>query len=456
MTIKRLDQPSGCRYNTDVLQSRMVDKLCGLIVELGVIAKSSADPRLLNMGSYLTGVHRLLNQKDPGRGGYHIGGAGVLPNEATIKNLAESVERYCQLLAMRDAVKHHAMRFTSYNALIDAHESVVPLEYLTFFSDEQLRRKGFIYKAFQTDQELQWIKLPSLVATHPIWCPVQLLFVGYNINRSLGELSINTAVTTGTAVHTTYPLAIRSALLEKIQIDSVMGHWYSNYSCYEIALDHRTEAMTKVINKYFAKATSFNFQFYWLPNPDLAGFSIACVITRKHSRSLPAVSIGLGADTALEPALYKALLEAIAGVDFARMEIFKQKYLQEDKRQAHDANTMFDLDENVSFYAKGLGNDAIAKRFFSAATVCASDLPEDMKGTIGEQNTYLLDSFKASNKDIVYIDLTTPEAKALGLVAVRVWSPHTLSLCLPSAPPLLHPRFSYYGGVAHQYPHPYP
>jgi ribosomal protein S12 methylthiotransferase accessory factor len=56
----------------------------------------------------------------------------------------------------------------------------------------------------------------------------------------------------------------------------------------------------------------------------------------------------------------------------------------------------------------------------------------------------------------VLIDLTTPDIRDLGLRVLRVWSPDLLTLCLPSAPPLAHPRFGDYGGVGEEKPHPYP
>jgi hypothetical protein len=80
----------------------------------------------------------------------------------------------------------------------------------------------------------------------------------------------------------------------------------------------------------------------------------------------------------------------------------------------------------------------------------------DINGSESEQLSVLISSFKNSDKELLFCDLTCVEAADLGFVVPRVWSPDTLSLCLPSAPLTQHPRYQSYGGLAHELPHPYP
>jgi hypothetical protein len=117
---------------------------------------------------------------------------------------------------------------------------------------------------------------------------------------------------------------------------------------------------------------------------------------------------------------------------------------------------MFDLNKNVGWYARGLGEKRFTQRFFSQPALYAKELPDDMPGSVEEQLKQLINVFKETNKELVYVDLTSVEARSLGLVVPRLWSPSTLPLCLPSAPFLAHPRFLAYGGAAHDDPHPYP
>src|SRR5579871_2404261 len=82
-----------------ILLKKILNPLCGVVQEMGFIRRASRESRVIISGADLTGVHILLNQPHPGRGAYHIGGAGLHLNEAIIKTLAESLERYSQLVA---------------------------------------------------------------------------------------------------------------------------------------------------------------------------------------------------------------------------------------------------------------------------------------------------------------------------------------------------------------------
>jgi len=76
----------------------------------------------------------------------------------------------------------------------------------------------------------------------------------------------------------------------------------------------------------------------------------------------------------------------------------------------------------------------------------------DIKGDL----RHLVDGFAGTGKELVFLDLTTADIRDLGFYVVRVWSPDTISLSLPSAPPVMHPRFQAYGGIRNEAPHPYP
>lgn len=195
-------------------------------------------------------------------------------------------------------------------------------------------------------------------------------------------------------------------------------------------------------------------RFFWLKNPDLAGFSIACVLERP-ANCIPRVSIGLGASTSLNDALYKAWLEAIGVSSLGNLIILKDSlYKAGTPEGASDA--IYDIDQNVARYGKGYHFDSILKKFSGKHTIAAKDLPADLSGTPGEQFQQLVNSFVSSGKELCMVDLTNEEAKSLGFYVPRLWSKDTLSLCFPSAPPKKHPRFESYGGFSYDVPHPYP
>lgn len=430
---------------TRLLSKKMLSPLCGIVQEVGFLRRSSRAPRIVSTGSELTGVHVLLNKPDPGYGGYHVGAAGTSLNDALIKTFGESIERYAQLVA--ELSGRFSSRFMNHSQLIATeYEGVLAKSKLQLFTEHQYKQPNFPLQPY-VDQPLDWIKLPSLVNSRSCWVPTQLIWVGYQVKHAQGEPWVSPAVTTGTAVHSDKIKAILNAVLELIQIDSAMGHWYSSQMAKRIAFDNRTLALEKILVRQ-SHFSHQHFSFHWLANPDLAGFSVACVY--RNQENIPKVAIGLGSDTSLQRAMYKAYLEAIGVIGFSRMIVFQ-------KKQTYPVEPYFyDLDANVGYYAMGNRNSFIQEKFPLNHTINALDLPPDIAGNEAKQLYTLINSFKESNKELLFCDLTCIEAADLNVVVPRVWSPDTLSLCLPSAPWINHPRYLSYGGFTHEFPHPYP
>ena len=438
-------------YKTRHLMQRMLNPICGLVQEIGFIKRNKFGAKILTAGADITGVHTLLNRENPGRGAYHTGGSGIFLNEPIIKSLGETIERYAQLIS--ELTLKEECVFVSYDEMKNKFNHVLPKEYIDLYSTEQLSREHFPYAQFDARLPLCWVKIPQLDTPNYFWVPAQFLFVGYQVKQHLNEPWYCTAVTTGTAAHTDQASVLLNSILEIIQLDSAMGHWYSNYEAPEIVFDKRTLAMQEVLRKYDNQKYN-SVRFFLLRNPDLLGFSIACIL-EKPEKSVPRVSIGLGASTSLNDALYKAYLEAIGVSYLSNVLILKEK-LNKQSDHHTSLDNIYDIDTNVALYGKGENYHRVAQRFNGSNRIFASEIDADIQGTKLEQFKKLLFSFQNSAKELLYTDLSTIEAKELGFYVSRLWCKDTLSLCLPSAPPVNHPRFLDYGGVAHVEPHPYP
>lgn len=436
---------------TNRLMQRMLNPICGMVQEIGFIKRNKFGARILTAGADITGVHTLLNREDPGRGAYHTGGAGIFLNEPVIKSLGEALERYSQLIA--ELISKNEMVFASYSDMVQKYDHVLQKEYLDLYSKEQLEKAQFPYDKFDEDRPLTWVKIVVMDRQEYHWVPAQLLFVGYHVKKHLNEPWYCTAVTTGTAAHTDQASVLLNSILEIIQIDSAMGHWYTRYDVPEIILDKRTKPMQEIIRKY-DNAQHNSVRFFWLKNPDLKGFSIACLL-EKPENCIPRVSIGLGASTSLNDAMYKAYLEAI-GVSYLGNILILKDRLYNKGENTVSLDNIYDIDSNVTMYGKGHNYRRIAERFSGRTKIKASDIDADIGGTKIEQFKALLSSFNHSGKDLLFTDLSNTEAKELGFYVSRLWCKDTISLCFPSAPPMSHPRFKKYGGFAHAEPHPYP
>ena len=439
------------RPATQHLLKRMLSPLCGLTQMIGCSVRASGDPRFVVAGADLTGVHVLSRSQKPKPGFYHIGGGGVFLEEAMIRSLGESVERYSQAVAEVSAGREIIM--ASYEELERRGEPCISQEKLAFFSEEQYARAGFPFQAFSASGVLGWIKVRRAHGDGEVYVPAQLLLTGYAPKRGQGENWLLSAVTTGTAAHTSRELAMRGALLEIVQIDAAMGHWYSTTAAPRIELDARTQPIQSLLDTQFTKRSP-EPRFHWLPNADLPGMSVACVLTERNG-ALPAVCVGLGSDTRLNEAMYKALLEAVGVYQLAKITLMNEDL---NRREERDKSTeqMFDLDSNVAHYARPSNAALVSRRFAERGGVRAKDLPPDSALAVHAELAHLLRAFRDSEKELVLCDLTTADVRALGFHAVRFWSPDTLSLCFPSAPPITHRRFAAYGGFSNRQPHPYP
>lgn len=437
-------------YPTKRLLERMLSPLCGINHEIGFSLHASQDARVVIAGSEMAGVHTLLDMPHPGRGAYHLGGCGIQLNEALVRTLGETVERYSQLTSDINGLVD--CQFTSYNELISRDEKVLAVERLNYYLPQQLYLQGFPFEAFTTDQPIMWVKLKSLLNRHYLWVPAQLVFVGYQIKKKLGETRLSTAVTTGTAAHTNVNKALVNAIQELIQIDSAMGHWYSSQIAPQIIFDQRTTVLNNLLSRYAASQKKC-FTFHWLKNHDLPGFYIACVF-RGVNQSYPRVAIGLGSSMMLVEAMYKSFLEAVGVIGLSRMVIFDRGYHLPGS--LINSKQIYDLDTNVAYYALGNQFDFINHKYSCLNTIKAKEMPDDIELPDDELIALLLNGFVDHHKELLFYNLTDKEAHDLGFVVPRVWSPDLVTLSLPSAPTINHSRYLAYGGVQHDNPHPYP
>lgn len=429
-------------YHTAQLWENMVSPLCGILSNIFAYHRQSHDPKGIAIGGDLADVASFKGLN--GSINYHIGGMGMTREEAMIKCLAESYERYIPVMA--DPEYYMTCQFDSYENLFANNSTDIILnpELFCYFSEEQHEQKGFFNK-FNKNSPLLWVKAAEITRNQAVWIPAQLLFFGYVPKKSLGETRINSAVSTGTAVHTNLVSSTLNSLLEMILIDSAIGHWYTDFPAYKIELSERTRHIQKILKKSIP-LDNIHLEFFWLPSIDFPTFNIACIA---QSVTIPRFSIGLGSDYTLEGAMYKAFIEFL-GTRFLghTLAVIQERDVE--------SNCIKNLDDNVLYYALGYGNERIYMNFNPRQTIKDYDLPSDLIGSKQTIVQLILKAFLETNKYLGFINLTNDESKELGLVATKLWSPQLITVPTPNAVAINHKRFLEYGGISHLDPHPYP
>ena len=431
------------------LARRMVHPMCGLDSRVGFLLRGRDEPRFAIAGGQLSGVHRLLGQEKAGS--YHIGGVGLTRHEALVRTLGESAERYCQLVSVvSGAVPVRVATIDQLRA--DGVEMVDPRA-IAFFSHDQYARSGFLFEPAEDAAPYGWVRMRRVADSEMALVPAQLALVGYAPRRQAGEPWLAPAMTTGTATHVTVAAARRGAMLELIQVDTAMGHWFGPSAAPSILLGPRLAALGHLVKTWSGRTAAPSF--HHLPSPDLPAHTVACLL-RERSGRRPVVAVGLGSETRLVEACYKSMLEAVGVFQLAKTGMANAALDGEWAGARHDETEFLDLDSNVMHYGDGGGADILAAKFPTDRTVSDADLPSDVDGAAPEVVAQLQEGIIGRGIRLFEVDLTTPDVAQLGLVTVRLWSPDLLALALPSAPPLAHRRFAAHGGAVHERPHPYP
>jgi thiazole/oxazole-forming peptide maturase SagD family component len=431
------------------LARRMVHPLCGLDTRAGFVLHGRPEPRFAVAGGQLTGVHRLLGHEEAGS--YHIGGVGLTRAEALVRTLGESVERYCQLISVASGVA--PVRVATVDALVEEGREVVDPRELSFFDDSQYDRPGFRFQRMDPSAPFGWVSMWRLPDKAPVLVPAQLALVGYNPRRGRGEPWLAPAVTTGTATHRTMAAARRGAMLELIQIDTAMGHWYGTAVAPRIVPGARLQALQRLLDRHLGGLAMASF--HYLASPDLPAHTVVCGL-RQPAERRPLAVVGLGCEVRLAEAGYKALLEAVGVLQLAKIAMASAAQDGTSVGVVQDETQIFDLDNNVGHYADGGGADILAAKFPTGQALAEADLPADLDGSTGEVVAELEGGLLAGGFRLFECDLTSVDVADLGLVTARIWSPDLLALAMPSAPPLAHARFAAHGGAGHERPHPYP
>lgn len=425
------------------LMSRMVGPLTGLAQQVGFVLPGPLDARLVVAGGEMTGVHVLRGTPAPRAGAYHIGGAGRSVTESVVKTLGETVERYAQMMS-QVASRHELLTASAEDMRAAGRQLLVPPH--GWFTDEMLARDGFPFRRLDPHEPVVWLRCRSLVDSGPRWMLAQEASPGYH--GFPGEPHVMSGVSTGSAAHTSVPAALLNCLLELVQIDAAMGHWYGGGPALLLTGGDRTAAVRRQVARTLP-ARAEQPTFVLLPSPDLPGFAVACLVTAPHA---PRLAVGLGCDLTLAGAVWKSFLEGAAVAQLAKVLLFRRSV----EGDAARAEGLYDLDENVAHYA-GAAHEEVLTRFTGGPAVSDDDVAPDGPTDPAAGAARIVDAFRDTRKELVLLDLATVDVHDLGMVAMRTWSPDVLTLCLPSAPPALHPRFGAYGRCTGlEAPHPYP
>lgn len=413
-------------------------------------AQSRSMPSLNMCTSKMPDYHKILVHPSAVMN-YHLSGYGEYFEEALVRNIGESMERYSLLAAnnlFSDRIECGSYRTMS------AKYRVVPWEYLTLYStgDYDNLSSRIHIRPLEPDDPISWIPCASLF--HPdqaIYVPTQLIFLGQPIHTAQAEPMFLPGFSKGTAAHVSFKKALKSAILEFVEADALMLNWYTQATPEQIRID--VPELLELLNSHF-RDLPFELRAYRLRTDDIDVHAVGVALIHEQNQR-PLVVFGCQAHLNAEKALYRAAVEAFA-IEYLAQNgpLLLPEYYMDTVRPKDFTN----LDTNVAYWSDP-GNSSSKRRFFesfSQSEVSLSNLQDWSASTDDDELRFLLGQLRQVSEHAVYLDITPPDVSEHGWSVARVYIPELVPMSLPGHPYSQHPRIKRFGGIANELPHPVP
>jgi len=363
---------------------------------------------------------------------YHLSGYGLSFSEALVSFLGESAERYS--LVSSAALLDMVITVASFAELSSRTDDLVlPLNYINVFYNNE-NPENFITE----ECPISWIKLKSLVDyNRDVYVPLQM-FLPHSPKIFHGEKKFNpSGVSTGTSCNETAVESLSGAIIEYLQIDSFNLWWYGGLRARELNADMLTLLGEWGIPQGEVKRFLNNFRVNFLNiSFDKAIPIIVCEIYG-ITDALPKYTVGVQGGYYVESVMYRAFMECLTVVEynmnFPWIDPKKWLSIPEHIDDVHN------LDDNVLWFAR-YGKPI-------SVTHTKKNLMLNLRGGILQQLRTLSDYAG-------FLQITAPEFTGLNLEVTRVIIPELLPICLPSIPPIYHPRYAEVNGISNLVIHP--
>ncbi|WP_157631316.1 YcaO-like family protein [Catelliglobosispora koreensis] len=414
------------------------------------VADIPGEPLMRSMTATMPHYHRQIMNDPHLQVQYHLSGYGLYQEEAMIKLMGESVERYAAMTAIR--MFDHEFRYATRREL-SAEGACLPLDLLGIFSPAQQealsgRLHRYSGRLPEEDDVIAWVSCPSLVRPGTdVFVPAQLFFLGFTASAQHADLLYTPSFSTGTAAHVSLDQALRNALIEAVQIDAFILNWYTATPAPEIINDDSD--VQRVLESL--RLDEYDVRAGYLTRPELPLPTIGVFLTRKKD-ALPLISFGVQGDGSPKTAFLRGTMESAA---ILGLGMYSSIFDTTKVHAAVNSSPYLDLDTNVLFYASPqdaqVKKDIVGQRF--SGEIKLSEIPAI---SADQQLPELIRMVAGVSEWACYLDITPPELADTDWKVVRVLIPELLSMCLPGLPPKAHPRMTRYGGVAYDHPHPLP
>lgn len=389
----------------------LVDPVCGIFG--AEITTAYHDTLTASVYGTLPALHR------PGATETAWGGHGYSYASSRSQGLLEALERYA---AQETRAKKTAVHDSYINIEADA---LNPLA-CGLYTDECYRALSPRYQPFDPARKMPWVWGYSFRAARPLLVPEQLV---YYMSRREGVPLFVQESSNGCAAGSCLEEAILHGLLELIERDAFLLTWYARLAPPRIdpwsCRNQQTLATLARIERLGYQIHLFDTRL------DIRIPSVtALALLREDAPGKLALAAGAALDP--EEAISSALGEVAAALpDFARRLENERERVQ---ALAHDFTRVSSIDDHALLY--GLPEMAAQADFLfqnprsgSLAEIYQRWMEEAPQSLdLRDDVTYCIDHILKLNMDVVVVEQTPPEQRAIGLTTVKVIVPGLLPI----------------------------
>lgn len=354
-------------------------------------------------------------------------GKGTTKQEALQSVIGEYVERYCAFTGFPKSVQSQG----SYETMANSNLQVPDFSTITHYLDIQYSDTDA--EPLSPDTQTTWIMGTGLISGKKTALPSWIAS-----SRNLSPHGFGSS--NGCAAGQSLTRAAYRGLLEVIERDALMRHWYTKTVPKRVQLDSSTLQMLR------DRHEPTNSRIELLSLESDFPFKIIAATLIGVSDSHPKFLISASARLRLEDAVADAIMELSQQIQMYR----RHTLVTDDNVQGNEG---LSLGKNGLYYT----NPENFKDIEWLVTGDVTSLEPSDDSIQADDNTRLdtaLEAFRRTSTNVILYETTNPEIKEIGLHAVKVVVPELAPFCHPEKPAAGHDRLP--NAAVHCEPHPIP